>query len=80
MSTRIYLIQSKTGKKKIYVRATTKTQALRTVMAEYFNVSVASHEELYAAFQDDKTEIIDATLEPQIDIEEKNSRTEGASP
>jgi len=72
MTERIYIITSKAkGKKKIFVRASTKSQAQRVVMEQFFDTSVASHAELFAAFKDEGTEILDAVADPQIDIEEK---------
>jgi len=71
MTKRIYVIQSKAGKKKIYVNAASKTQALRYVMLEYFTCKVASHEDLMIAFKEPGTEIVEIEPEPeQMDIEE----------
>lgn len=70
MTKRIYIIQSKTGKKKIYVNAASKNQALRFVMEEYFTAELATHEQLFEAFKDSTTEIIDVNKPDQADIEE----------
>lgn len=60
MSKRIYVIQSKTGKKKVFVNASSKAIAHRLIMEEYFTSHVATHDELFEAFKDPSTEIVDA--------------------
>lgn len=76
MTKRIYVIQSKAGKKKIYVNAASKNQALRYVMSEYFTCAVATHEDLMAAFKQPGTEIVEVSPEPdEVDIEEVTNNT-----
>jgi hypothetical protein len=60
MSKRIYIIQSKTGKKKVFINAASKSIAHRLIMEDYFTTHIATHEELFEAFKDPKTEIVDA--------------------
>ena len=79
MSKRIYVIQSKTGKKKVFVNAASKSLAHRIIMEDYFTTHVATHEELFEAFKDPATEIIDAnvmqpdTVTDGIEVEETPS-------
>jgi hypothetical protein len=62
MSKRIYVIQSKGGKKRIFINAPSKHAAERVLIDDYFTIHIASHEELFEAFKDSGTEIIDAEV------------------
>jgi hypothetical protein len=68
---RIYVIKAKSGKKKIFVKAATRAQAGAVILRDYFDINVASHEELFAVIKDPSAEILDAAESPQVDIKEQ---------
>lgn len=58
-SKRIFIFQSTSGKRKIYVNALTRSRAINYVFDTFFTCRVATHEELMEAFRTEGTEIVD---------------------